>query len=89
MTRIEVVPQELRVFCSRLHDLRADIQQHRLELQRETADIAAFWSDKHYEKFRSEQEEFWILIQIFEKRCDLICEYLSDKATRGEAYLNL
>ena len=89
MTGIDVVPQELRIFCSRLRDLRVDIQANRIAFARETTDMASYWSDKHYTNFRTEQEEFWLLIQAFENWCDHICDYLDEKAAAGEAYLNL
>lgn len=88
MVSIFVDPNELKTFELSLRELRGEIQSHRFSLERETADVQNFWNDEKYRKFRREQEDLMLQVQVFEKLCDRYCEYLLRKAAAAEMYLN-
>lgn len=89
MVAVILDPAEIRSFRAALAELRGDIYNHRLAMERETTEAQSFWRDELFKKFQREQEELLFQIQIFEKLCDNFDGFLGRKATVSEEYLRM
>lgn len=89
MASVILDPAEIRSFRAALAELRDEICNHRLDMERETTEAQSFWRDELFKKFRREQEDLLFQIQVFEKLCDNYGDFLNRKANVSEEYLRM
>ena len=87
MTQIIVDPSEMRKFEAALRELRVEVDARRQQLEGQIVDVRSFWEDEKYQQFQRQSEELMLQVQLFSKLCDQYCDYLIEKATAAERYL--